>query len=123
LLIPLIFYALVFILSVEIPDLEADGLGGKKTWILCTGRRIGFTRIGLLLLGATGYFFMLTRFDPTIPMDFRVAGALSLLPLLPGLWGLVHRPVEKQPATQIATMDRRGAGPLCQSLSICIYSF
>jgi hypothetical protein len=36
-------------------------------------------------------------------MDFRVAGGLSLLPLLPGLWGLVRRPVERQPATQIAT--------------------
>lgn len=103
-LIPLIFYALVFILSVEIPDLEGDRLGGKRTSIVRTGRRFGFTMIGLLLLGATGFFLILSLFSPPpIPMDFRVAFGLSLLPLLPGLWGLVRRPVERQPATQIAT--------------------
>ena len=103
LLIPLIFYALVFILSVEIPDLEADRLGKKKTWIVRIGRKLGFTLIGLSLIAATGYFFILPRFHSPSPMDFRVAGGLSLLPLLPGLWGLVRRPMERQPATQIAT--------------------
>jgi 1,4-dihydroxy-2-naphthoate polyprenyltransferase len=106
LLFPLIFYALMFILSVEIPDIEADRLGDKRTWIAQTGRRFGFTMIGLLLLGATGYFFILSRFyPPPIPMDFRVAGGLSLLPLLPGLWGLARKPLERQPATQIATWN------------------
>ena len=104
LLIPLLFYALVFILSVEIPDLENDRLGGKRTWIVRTGRRFGFVMIGLLLIAASGYFFILPQVYPLpIPMDFRVAGGLSLLPLLPGLWGLVRRPLEKPPATQIAT--------------------
>ena len=104
LLIPLICYALLFILSVEIPDLEGDRLGNKKTWIVRTGRQLGFTMIGVALIAATGYFFIMPQlYSPPIPMDFRVAGGLSLLPLLPGLWGLVRRPVERQPATQIAT--------------------
>jgi 1,4-dihydroxy-2-naphthoate octaprenyltransferase len=104
LLLPLLFYALVFILSVEIPDVEGDRLGKKRTWIVRIGRRSGFAIIGLLLLAATGYFFLLPRFySPPVPIDFRVAGVLSLLPLLPGLWGLVRRPVERQPATRIAT--------------------
>jgi 1,4-dihydroxy-2-naphthoate octaprenyltransferase len=104
LLIPLILYGFVFILSVEIPDLEVDRLGGKRNWVTRTGRRFGFTMIGLCLLGATGYFFLLAWFIPTeIPIDFRVASGLSLLPLLPGLWGLARRPGERQPATQIAT--------------------
>lgn len=104
LLIPLLLYALVFILSVEIPDVENDRLGGKRTWIVLTGRSVGFLMIGLLLILATGYFFILPQFYPlSIPMDFRVAGALSLLPLLPGLWGLARRPLEREPATQIAT--------------------
>jgi 1,4-dihydroxy-2-naphthoate octaprenyltransferase len=104
LLIPLVLYAVVFILSVEIPDLEGDRLGGKKTWILRTGRRLGFTVIGFLLIAATGYFFILSQlYTLPIRMDFRVAGGLSLLPLLPGLWGLVCRPRERQPAIQIAT--------------------
>jgi 1,4-dihydroxy-2-naphthoate polyprenyltransferase len=103
LLVPLILYGLVFILSVEIPDLEVDRQGGKRNWITRTGRRVGFTMIGLCLLGATGYFFLPASLHPPIPMDFRVAGVLSMLPFLPGLWGFVRRPVERQLATQIAT--------------------
>lgn len=103
LLIPLLLYGLVFILSVEIPDLEVDRLGGKRNWIMRAGRRLGFVMIGLCLLGATGYFFLPASFHPPIPMDFRVAGGLSLLPFLPGLWGWIQRPVERQFATQIAT--------------------
>jgi 1,4-dihydroxy-2-naphthoate octaprenyltransferase len=104
LLIPLIFYALVFILSVEIPDLEDDQRGGKVTWIVRIGRRFGFTMISLLLIAATGYFFILPQlYLSPMSIDFRVAGGLSLLPLLPGLWGLLRRPGERQPATQIAT--------------------
>lgn len=104
LLFPVICYILVFIFSVEIPDMEDDRLGGKKTWIARLGRAFGFVAIGLLLLGATGYFFILPVLHPqTLPLDFRVLGFLSLLPLLPGLWGLVQHPEKRQPATQIAT--------------------
>lgn len=103
-LLPLIAYGLVFILSVEIPDLEVDRQGGKRTWVARWGRRFGFTAIGLSTLAATGYFFLLQRVYPQpIPLDFRVAGGLSLLPLLPGLWGLLRQPGERQAATLIAT--------------------
>jgi 1,4-dihydroxy-2-naphthoate octaprenyltransferase len=104
-LIPVIFYVLVFILSVEIPDLEDDRQGGKRTWVARFGRQIGFTAIGCCLLAATGYFFLLPVFQPIqIPIDFRVLGALSLLPLLPGLWGWVQKPEARGPATQTATV-------------------
>ncbi|HKG53427.1 MAG TPA: prenyltransferase [Anaerolineales bacterium] len=104
LLLPLILYGLVFILSVEIPDMEVDRLADKRNWVARFGRRFGFIAVGLLTLGATAYFLSLPRFVPQqIPMDFRVAGGLSLLPLLPGLWGWVRQPEEKQPATRIAT--------------------
>jgi 1,4-dihydroxy-2-naphthoate octaprenyltransferase len=103
-LLPLLFYGFVFILSVEIPDLEGDILGGKRNWITRIGRPFGFTAVGLFLLGATAWFFLAPRFyATTIPVDFRVIGGLSLLPLLPGLWGLLRRPAERQPATQITT--------------------
>jgi hypothetical protein len=36
-------------------------------------------------------------------MDHRLAGLLSLIPLVPGLWGLVRQPTERPLATQIAT--------------------
>lgn len=104
LLIPLLLYGFVFILSVEIPDMEDDRLGEKKTWIAHTGRSVGFTLIGLLLLGATGYFFIMSQLPrQPIPFVFRMAGWLSLLPLVPGLWGLVQRPTAKGQATPIAT--------------------
>lgn len=103
-LLPLILYGLVFILSVEIPDMEVDRLADKRNWVARLGRGPGFTAIGLLALVATGYFFSLPRFvQQPVSIDFRVAGLLSLLPLLPALWGWVQRPLEKQSATQIAT--------------------
>jgi 1,4-dihydroxy-2-naphthoate octaprenyltransferase len=103
-LFPLLCYAFVFILSVEIPDLEGDLLGGKRNWITRIGRRLGFIAIGLFLLVATGWFFFASRFYTShIPINFGVIGALSLLPLLPGVWGLLRRPTERQSATQITT--------------------
>jgi 1,4-dihydroxy-2-naphthoate octaprenyltransferase len=103
-LVPLLCYGLVFTLSVEIPDLEVDSQADKRTWIVRTSRRVGFTLVGLALLLATGWFFLLPRLTGThIPMDFRIAGVLSMLPLLPGLWGLLRGPADRQPATQIAT--------------------
>lgn len=103
-LVPLLCYGLVFTLSVEIPDLEVDSQADKRTWIVRTSRRVGFTLVGLALLLATGWFFLLPRLTEThIPMDFRISGGLSMLPLLPGLWGLLRGPADRQPATQIAT--------------------
>jgi len=103
-LVPLILYGLVSILSVEIPDMEDDRLSNKRTWVAVRGRGFGFVVIGWLLLAVTGYFFFFPRFYPQqLPLDFRIVGFLSLLPLLPGLLGLIQRPAEKQTAAKIAT--------------------
>lgn len=40
--IPMILYQMMFINAVEIPDLEGDLLGGKKSWITSYGRNFGF---------------------------------------------------------------------------------
>ena len=103
-LAPLILYGLVSILSVEIPDMEDDRLSNKRTWVAVRGRGFAFTVIGGLLFTVTGYFFLIPRFYPRqLPLDLRIVGSLSLLPLLPGLLGLIKKPVEKQPAAKIAT--------------------
>jgi 1,4-dihydroxy-2-naphthoate octaprenyltransferase len=103
-LVPLLCYGLVFTLSVEIPDLEVDSQAAKRTWIVRTSRRVGFTLVGLALLIATSWLFLMPRLTRTgLAMDFRIAGGLSMLPLLPGLWGLLRRPTERQLATLIAT--------------------
>jgi len=101
-MLPLTLYGLVFILSVEIPDMEADRLGEKKTWVVQKGRRFGFTAIGSLLLIATGYFFLIPYlYSYMLPLDFRLLGMFSLLPLAMGFLGLVKRPTERQTALKL----------------------
>lgn len=101
-MIPLTLYGLVFILSVEIPDMEADCLGDKKTWVSQKGRRFGFTAIGSLMLIATGYFFLVPDlYSYMLPLDFRLLGMFSLLPLAIGFVGLVKRPVNRQTALKL----------------------
>jgi 1,4-dihydroxy-2-naphthoate octaprenyltransferase len=101
-MIPLTLYGLVFILSVEIPDMEADRLGDKKTWVAQKGRRFGFTAIRLLLLIATGYFFLIPyMYSRILYLDFRLLGMFSLVPLALGFLGLVKRPTDRQTALKL----------------------
>jgi 1,4-dihydroxy-2-naphthoate octaprenyltransferase len=100
--VPLMLYGLAFILSVEIPDEEADRLGQKNTWVVRKGRAFSFTVIGSLLIGATVYFFYVPLFIPsTLPLNFRLLGYFSLFPLGTGVFGMVKRPVERQMATKL----------------------
>ena len=104
LLLPLLLYGLASILSVEVPDVEADLLAHKATWLARMGRASGFMTIGWLLVAATGYFFIVPLFFPLpVRLDPRVLGLLSLLPMAVGLWGMLRRPLERKAATGIAT--------------------
>ena len=104
LLLPLLLYGLASILSVEVPDVEADLLAHKDTWLVRMGRASGFMTIGWLLLAATGYFFIAPLFFPLpVRLDPRVLGGLSLLPMAVGLVGMLRRPLERKAATGIAT--------------------
>jgi len=102
-LIPLMLYGLVSILSVEIPDMEDDRLSNKRTWVARLGRNFGFTSVGWLLLATTAYFFIFPVFyGRQIPLDLRVLGLLSLLPSGVGIFGMMKRPMDREPATRIA---------------------
>jgi 1,4-dihydroxy-2-naphthoate octaprenyltransferase len=102
-LIPLLLYGLVVILSVEIPDMETDRLGNKLTWIARKGRGFGFTLVGVCLLAATVYFFTFPWLSAwQVPLDLHVLGLLSLLPLSVGLFGLIKKPLRREPAVRIA---------------------
>ena len=66
------------------------------------GRRFGFTAIGLLLLIATGYFFLIPFLNShMLPLDFRLLGMFSLIPLAMGFLGLVKRPTDRQTALKL----------------------
>jgi 1,4-dihydroxy-2-naphthoate octaprenyltransferase len=98
--IPLILYGLAFILTVELPDMESDRLGGKMTWVARRGRSFGFTLILVSFLFATLFFLffpMLTSHN--YPVDFRFLGVFSLLPLGASCIGWLRRPLEKTSAT------------------------
>ncbi|MGZ6346342.1 MAG: prenyltransferase [Anaerolineales bacterium] len=102
--IPLTLYGLVSILSVEIPDMEDDRISRKRTWVAQKGRNFGFTLIGWLLIAATTYFFIYPIFNKHhIPIDLRVLGFFSLLPLGAGIFGMVKRTRTRESATRIAT--------------------
>ena len=102
-LIPLLLYGLASILSVEIPDMEVDRLGDKRTWVARKGRGFGFSLVGTCLLAATGYFFIFPSLSMgQVPLDLHVLGMLSLLPLSAGMVGLIRKPIQREPATRIA---------------------
>jgi 1,4-dihydroxy-2-naphthoate octaprenyltransferase len=78
--IPLLFYGLVFILSVEVPDIEEDAAGGKKTWATNIGVDKAFAAIVILSAAATiSYLFLPTT------VDYTTIIIASLLPVATGL--------------------------------------
>jgi 1,4-dihydroxy-2-naphthoate octaprenyltransferase len=99
--IPMLFLQLLFTLSVEIPDMEGDRLGGKMTWIASKGRRFGFKIIAISGLLATVSFLLLqyTNLFPAI-IDFRIITLISLLPLSLAIVELIKQPLDKISATK-----------------------
>jgi 1,4-dihydroxy-2-naphthoate octaprenyltransferase len=101
-IIPLTLYGLAFILNVEIPDMESDRLGNKRTWVARKGQGFGFTVIAASFLLATLFFLCFPWLTSrNYPLEFRILGILSLIPLAAGCIGLLRRSVEKQQATQV----------------------
>ena len=99
---PLMLYGLAFVLTVEIPDMESDRLGNKRTWVARKGRGFGFTVIAVSLLLATLFFFCFPWLTSRIyPLDFRFLGILSLMPLGAACIGMLKRPIEKRSATRV----------------------
>jgi 1,4-dihydroxy-2-naphthoate octaprenyltransferase len=101
-ILPLTLYGLAFIINVEIPDMESDRLGNKRTWVARKGRSFGFIVISASFFLATLFFLCVPWLSSRIyPLDFRFLGILSLLPLGAGCIGLLRRPLEKQSATRV----------------------
>jgi 1,4-dihydroxy-2-naphthoate octaprenyltransferase len=99
--VPLTLYGLVLIVAVEIPDEEADRLGGKRTLVARQGKDFGFRVIGLALLLATVFFFGFPFLTSTVyPFDFRVLGTLSCLPLAAGGIAVLIHPSGRQAVTR-----------------------
>jgi 1,4-dihydroxy-2-naphthoate octaprenyltransferase len=100
--IPMMLYGLAFNLAIEIPDMESDRLGGKRSWVARKGRSHGFAMIAVSFLLAALFFFGFPLLSSRIyPLDFEFFGIISLIPLGAGLVAFLKRPVEKQLANRI----------------------
>ena len=100
--IPMMLYELLFINSVEIPDMEGDKLGGKITWIVKKGCGFGFKIIAISGLLATISFIIIYFMNiyPQI-IDFRVITLISLIPLTFGIIGFLKKPNDRESATNL----------------------
>jgi 1,4-dihydroxy-2-naphthoate octaprenyltransferase len=105
LLPPSLLCGLAFILTVEIPDEEADRYGNKKTWVVRMGRRLSFLGVAGCLFASTAYFFYLSWFSPQVlPVNISTLFYLSLIPMSAGCIGAAARPTEKKTATRLVNM-------------------
>ncbi|WFN33914.1 prenyltransferase [Methanogenium sp. S4BF] len=91
--IPLFCYGCYFIMSVEIPDAEADRRAGKRTLVAIRGRQFGQQVIIISALAATLWYLMLSAFIG----GFLAVALFSLIPLAAGIRGY--------PATQTAVVQ------------------
>jgi 1,4-dihydroxy-2-naphthoate polyprenyltransferase len=107
--IPMLFLQLLFTLSVEIPDMEGDRLGGKMTWIASKGREFGFKIIAISGILATISFLLLpyTHLFPGV-IDFRIVAAISLIPTSLGLIVYIKNPSDKATATKFGIYNLAG---------------
>jgi len=84
--IPLMLYELYFILNVEIPDMDADKLGHKKTLVASHGRYMSFVLIAVSALIVTLYYILLsvTNLYPGIDLN-----TIILFSLIPSTFGIL----------------------------------
>lgn len=104
--LPCALYALAFIINVEIPDLEGDSMGNKKTLVVLKSRRFGFVITAFSLSVATLYFLIISTTNLlTALIDFRLIALFSSVPLLVGFAGLIRRPEDRDSATRLAVWN------------------
>ena len=103
---PFVLYALSIIVSVEMPDMEGDSKGRKRTLVVHRGRRFGFALIALANLLATLYLSVISTSNLTlVSVDLRPIAILSLPPLATGILALIRRTEDRKPATRLVTLN------------------
>jgi len=106
--IPLCLYGLVFIMSVETPDMEGDIAGGKRTLIVRKGRIFGFSLIALAATLATASLLLVALTGFFAPVNFWPVAFISLIPLGIALRGFAHRSPDRASALRYATANIMG---------------
>jgi 1,4-dihydroxy-2-naphthoate octaprenyltransferase len=101
--VPLLCYGAGFILSVQMPDIEADLRAGKNTLVSRKGRRFAAAAIAALFLVASGSFTVLSLSGLIAGIDLRPVAAFSVLPAFFGVRGLLRPPADRPDSA--ATMN------------------
>ena len=104
-LLPLLFYGLAFIISVEIPDLDCDQRGNKMTFVTRFGRNTGFGVIAFLLAISAVYFILISFVIQSI-INLMMVAVFSFLPFGIGLAAALKKPSNNfDLATKFATSN------------------
>ena len=91
---PLMCYALFFILTVELPDVEVDRSGGKANLMTYKGRKAGIRLSVIATLAATILFTILALLGALQPIEMWFFVLLSAIPLIAASYGLTMRSEE-----------------------------
>ena len=91
---PLMCYALFFILTVELPDVEVDRSGGKANLMTYKGRKAGIRLSVIATLAATVIFTIFALLGALRPLEMWLFVLLSAIPLIAALYGLTMRSEE-----------------------------
>ena len=79
---PLLLSGIVFILDVQLPDIESDRKSGKDTLVSRIGGKTGLKAIIFLTLAITVYYISLVFLEPIEwRIDFLLVALFSLIPL------------------------------------------
>lgn len=88
--VPIMLFYVLFILSVEVPDRNADKIGGKNTFLV----RFGLTSASVLMVVASSLatisFLVIPR-DLFYPLNLSILALLSIIPLISAILTLVYR--------------------------------
>ena len=105
-LFPMGLSGIVFVLIVQIPDMEADHKGGKRTWVGKIGRRRSFIFLFTAVFFQSLYYgiFAFIGFEPG-GVSICPIFLISLTLLFASLPCLIMRPEDRETATRMAMLN------------------
>ena len=103
--IPLMLYELLFIVNVEIPDMDADSFGGKKTVVVTYGCHFGFIIGAIAALMATLSFFLMPLIINIPPISWGMLFIFSLFPLSFGILSARKKSIKRKSALKLANYN------------------
>lgn len=102
----LLIYGFIFIIIVEIPDMEGDKKGKKFTLIVRKGRKSGYKILLFSMIFLSIYFLILSIFKFYYEnINFIIIYFLSLIPLIIALKGWFNKPFTRKIATKVAKLN------------------